>query len=92
MNATLPCAAAHSVRGAPVTTIAELDALDNNEMREGYRDGRAGELEPGGNRSRSYGHGWRNRTVDGGHRLKNDAQVALATVVDRNFSNKGNSE
>ena len=78
MNATLPCAAAHSVRGAPVTTIVELDALDSDEMLDGYRDGRAGEPEPGGNRSRSYWHGWRNRTVGGGHRLKDNAQAALA--------------
>ncbi|MGC5798861.1 hypothetical protein [Sphingomonas sp. NFX23] len=92
MNATLPGAAAHSVHGAPVTTIAELDTLDSDEMLEGYRDGRAGELEPGGNRSRSYWHGWRNGTVDGGHQSKDDAQAALAAAVHHNSSKKDNAE
>jgi hypothetical protein len=49
---------------APVTDPAELDALDPEEMQEGYRDGRAGDAEPGDNRSKSYWHGWRNGSND----------------------------
>lgn len=67
--------------GEPVTTIADLDSLDDAEIIEGYRDGRAGEPEPKGNRSRSYWHGWRNGAVDGGHREKDAAQAELARVV-----------
>jgi len=66
---------------APVTTLADLDSLDDAELLEGYRDGRAGEPEPGNNRSRSYWHGWRNGAVDGGHRDKDLAQSELARVV-----------
>jgi hypothetical protein len=51
---------------APITTLAELDALDDAEVCEGYRDGRAGEPEPGNNRSRSYWHGWRCGQMDAG--------------------------
>ena len=47
-----------------VTTLAELDALDDDDVREGYFDGRAGEPEPSGNRSRSYWHGWRCGMMD----------------------------
>lgn len=48
----------------PVTTLADLDSLCDDEVNEGYRDGRAGEPEPGNNRSRSYWHGWRNGNGD----------------------------
>jgi hypothetical protein len=57
---------------APVETVAELDTLDDAEILEGYRDGFAGEAEPGNNRSKSYWHGWRNGAMDKGH-LKLDA-------------------
>lgn len=62
----------------PITTVEELDLLDDEEIVEGYRDGRRGELEPGGNRSLSYWHGWRNGAVDGGHRAIDAAQTILA--------------
>lgn len=62
----------------PVTTVAELDTLDVHEIRDGYRDGKANEPEPGGNRSKSYWHGWRNGQVDAGHAPKDEAQAALA--------------
>lgn len=65
----------------PVTTLADLDALDGAEIVEGYRAGFAGEPEPGNNRSRSYWHGWRNGSVDGRHREKDAAQAELARVV-----------
>lgn len=49
---------------APVTDIQELRALDPAEVVEGYHDGLAGDEEPGGNRSKSYWHGWRNGRSD----------------------------
>lgn len=48
---------------------------------EGYRDGLAGDVEPGDNRSLSYWHGWRNGAVDGGHREKDEAQAILAKAM-----------
>lgn len=44
----------------PVTTVAELATLDLDEVIAGYRDGFAGEPEPGNNRTKSFWHGWRN--------------------------------
>ena len=64
--------------GEPVSTLAELDALDAGEMLEGYRDGFAGEPEPRGNRSRSYWHGWRNGATDKGLRKLDAEQSILA--------------
>lgn len=65
----------------PVTTLQDLATLDEVEMIEGYRDGFAGEPEPGGNRTRSHWHGWRNGAVDGGHRSIDQHQVDLAYLV-----------
>lgn len=68
----------------PVTTIADLDQLDMVEMTQGYRDGTNGDDEPGGNRSRSYWHGWRNGRTDkdgGQHHPPDAAQDALAKAV-----------
>lgn len=62
----------------PVRTVAELNMLDQDEITEGYRDGRDGEPEPGNNRSRSYWHGWRNGAADGRHRENDAAQRELA--------------
>lgn len=62
----------------PITKTADLAPLDDAEVIEGYHDGFAGDAEPGGNRSLSYWHGWRNGAVDGGHRTKDAAQAALA--------------
>jgi hypothetical protein len=62
----------------PVTTLADLDALDETEITEGYRDGLRNDPEPGDNRSRSYWHGWRNGMVDAGHRKGDRAQSELA--------------
>lgn len=67
----------------PVTTVADLATLDEAEMLEGYLDGFKGEPEPGGNRSRSYWHGWRNGAVDGHHRKSDLAQQMLADAVVR---------
>ena len=65
----------------PVRTTDELRVLDGDEVVEGYQDGRKGEPEPGGNRSKAYWHGWRNGRVDGGHAKLDDAQRALCRDV-----------
>ena len=62
----------------PVISLEELNSLNREEVFEGYQDGHAGEAEPGGNRSKSYWHGWRNGRVDGGHDEKDGAQALLA--------------
>ena len=49
---------------APVTTLAELDALDEAERMAGYRDTKRGDPEPGANHTRAYHHGWRVRMMD----------------------------
>lgn len=56
----------------PIATVAELDALDQDEVVEGYRDGLQGEPEPGDNRSLAYFHGWRCGAMDAG-RIEIDA-------------------
>lgn len=79
----------------PVEDAAELALLDEAEMIEGYHDGRSGEPEPGGNRSKSYWHGWRNGRVDGHHAepdaaMRLLAQSALAAGVLRLRPTQGN--
>lgn len=51
-------------RHAPVTTLAELDALDSADVVEGYSSAERGDPEPGANHSRAYHHGWRTRMMD----------------------------
>lgn len=64
---------------APVRHFAELDALDEAEVRAGYLAGLHGLPEPLGSQySRSYWHGWRNGAVDAGHREQDAAQAMLA--------------
>ena len=75
-----------------VKTLAELDALDDAELLEGYYDGLAGEPEPGDNRSLAYWQGWRNGAVDKGHRKIDSEQMNLAhLVVDRNRNRRDRS-
>lgn len=69
------------IERAPITRAADLGALDDAETLEGYRDGRAGEPEPGDNRSLSYWHGWRQGSADGRHREMDAADRALAKDV-----------
>lgn len=48
-------------------TLAELAALDFDELYDGYREGRESKKddpEPAGNRGRSYWVGWHNGRVD----------------------------
>jgi hypothetical protein len=67
--------------GEPVSTEAELDALNSEEIVEGYYDGRNNEPEPTGNRSRAYWHGWRNGMADAGRIPIDDAMRALTHDV-----------
>lgn len=48
----------------PVTTLAELDALDEAEMMAGHLSAEKGDPEPGANHSRAFHHGWRTRMMD----------------------------
>lgn len=66
-----------STERIPLTRAAELDTLDDAELREGYLDGFKNQ-PCGGNRSRSFWHGHRNGMVDGGHAKGDAAQRALA--------------
>ena len=74
----------------PVTTLADLDALDDDEIVDGYLDGRDDPREPGGNRSRAYWHGWRMAQMDWGrmeipeaHRLLVRAYMAREGMTRR---------
>jgi hypothetical protein len=62
----------------PITKAAALDALDDEELIDGYRDGLHGEPEPGDNRSLSYWHGWRNGMIDSKRLPSDAASMALA--------------
>jgi chitinase len=62
----------------PIKTAAQTDLLNTEDVIAGYHDGRAGEPEPGDNRSFSYWHGWRNGAADAGHRQIDSAQRELA--------------
>lgn len=64
--------AAHRI---PVTTIWQLEHLDEAEMLDGYHDGLNNE-PCGNNRSTSFWHGWRNGMVDKGH-MKIDVDMAV---------------
>lgn len=66
----------------PIITASELAEMNSNEILEGYRDGRAGEGEPGGNRSKAYWHGWRNGDLDRAGK-SDDAQIALIRDIRR---------
>lgn len=51
----------------PVLSVMDLARLNDEEVAEGYTDGFHG-MPCGDNRSRSYWHGWRVGSRDGGHR------------------------
>jgi hypothetical protein len=63
----------------PVRSGADLLTLDADEIVEGFHDGLedAPEPQPGGNRSRSYWHGWRVGMMDLGKLEIDDAHRAL---------------
>lgn len=68
---------------APVTTLEELDGLDDEEMVEGYLDGFKGGGEPGGNHSKAYWHGWRNGAGDRNHTTDTAQQRLAHLIVER---------
>ena len=49
---------------APVTTLAELEALDDAELLAGHLSAERGDPEPGANHTRAFHHGWRTRMMD----------------------------
>jgi len=51
-------------RHKPVETLAELLALNQDELRTGWLDTERGDPEPGANHSRAYHHGWRVRMMN----------------------------
>lgn len=61
----------------PVATVAELDALDSDEIFEGYKDG-WDNFPCGENRGRAYWHGWANAMRDKGKLPQTDAARSLA--------------
>lgn len=63
---------------APVSTLADLNTLDDDEIVAGYMETRRGDPEPGLNRGRAYWHGWRNRMIDLGEMPADDASRRLA--------------
>lgn len=67
----------------PLRRAAQIEALDKEDVIEGYFDGTKNSAEPGDDKSFSYWHGWANGMVDGGHRKINDAQSELAEDIRR---------
>ena len=65
----------------PLSSAAELEALDDAECVAGYFAGTRNEPEPGSEKSKSYWHGWRNGMVDFKHAPIDDAQTKLAREV-----------
>ncbi len=65
----------------PVRTKADLDALNHDEIIEGYMSAELGDPEPGPNRGRAYWHGWRNAMIDKGELRPDEASRALAHEV-----------
>lgn len=65
----------------PISTIAELNKLNSDEIVEGYHEGHNNDPEPGHNRGPSVHHGWINGMIDGGHMKKTEAAAALAREV-----------
>lgn len=62
----------------PVTTVAELETLDERDIISGYWAGRNGRDEPGVEFNRDYWHGWRNGMMDS-YRMPIDAAARALT-------------
>jgi len=60
-----------------VTTVAELESLDEHQILDGYRDGLAGLMQVERHRCRSYTHGYLNGLVDSGNAQVVSAEQAL---------------
>lgn len=61
----------------PLSSIAELPALDSDDCLAGYRAGLGDAPEPGSDKSRSYWHGWRNGMMDKGRMPHDEAACNL---------------
>lgn len=64
----------------PVSTLDELDSLNEADMVEGYSSAQRGDPEPGENRGKSFWHGWRNRMMDYGEIPHDEAARKLANL------------
>ena len=62
----------------PVSTLADLETLDSNDIVAGYSTTERGDPEPGENRGRAFWHGWRNRMMDFGEIEHDTAALQLA--------------
>lgn len=62
---------------APVSTLADLASLDEDQIVEGYRSAERGDPEPGPNRGRSFWHGWRCRMMDHGELQIDEVHLGL---------------
>lgn len=70
----------------PVTTLEELDSLNDDEIVEGYLSAERGDPEPGENRGKAFWHGWRSRMMDCGETPHNAAHQKLVNEwVDRHL-------
>lgn len=65
----------------PVSTKADLDTLDLDQIVDGYRSAKRGDPEPGPNRGRAFWHGWRNRMMDYGEIPPDAASRQLAHEI-----------
>ena len=65
----------------PVSTVAELSLLDEQEMVEGYLSGLSSSVEPGSDKSKAFWHGWRNGMSDKGFAPVDRHQHALAAEI-----------
>lgn len=72
----------------PVSTISELETLDEDEIVEGYFDGLENAPKPNGNRSKSYYHGWRNGMMDRGNIQIDNSARKLASEYVKNEKGK----
>jgi hypothetical protein len=75
---------------APITTLAEWDALDISEVVAGHVGAEKGDPEPGENHTRSYHHGWRTRMMDLGEiPCPPEHDRLIRGVMDRNRIARG---
>lgn len=65
----------------PVSTVAELETLDERDILHGYLAGLNGRDEPGVEFNRAYWHGWRNGMRDKGRIPGDAAMAALAHEI-----------
>lgn len=64
----------------PVSTLDDLDSLNDDEIVAGYREWRKGDPQPGPNRGRAYWHGWMNAARDHGEQPISPEARELAHV------------